>query len=426
MTVAPPILRLPRPVRRFLETEAGGGVVLLVAAVVALVWANSPWSGGYESLWSTELRFSVGGVELAEDLRHWVNDALMAVFFFVVGLEIKRELVVGELRSVRTAALPAVAALGGMAVPAALYAVVNAGGPGADGWGIPMATDIAFAVGVIALLGSRIPPALKLFLLTLAIVDDIGAITVIAVFYSDGIDPGALAVAGGGVLAVVALRGLRIEWPFAYLAVGAVVWVATYQSGVHATIAGVVLGLLTRAHPVAPDALTADWVSDLAEDPSPEDLTALRRVARASVSPAERLQHDLHPVTSFVIVPLFALANAGVEIEAGAFDTPGTASVALGVALGLVAGKVLGVAGASWLAVRLRVGELPPGVTGRHVLGAAGLAGIGFTVSLFIAGLAFPDAPALEEAAKMGILGASFLAALAGSAILATAGRRPA
>jgi Na+:H+ antiporter, NhaA family len=415
--------QLPRPLRQFLHTESGGGIALLVAAVVALVWANSPWSGGYESLWSTELRLSLGGVELSEDLRHWVNDGLMAIFFFVVGLEIKRELVVGELRAPRTAALPALAALGGMVVPAALYLAVNAGREGVDGWGIPMATDIAFAVGVVALLGSRVPSALKLFLLTLAIVDDIGAILVIALVYSEGVDAGALAVAALAGVGIVVLRRLGVDWPFAYVAAGLVLWVATYQSGVHATIAGVVLGLLTPARPVAPDLLTQDWVSDLAEDPSPHDLATLRRVARSSVSPAERLQHDLHPLTSFVIVPLFALANAGVVIERGAFDAPGAGAVALGIGVGLVAGKVIGITGATWLAVRTGVGRLPSGVTVRQLVGVAGVAGIGFTVSLFIAGLAFPEAPGLEAAAKIGILIASVVAAVVGSAILLTAPR---
>jgi NhaA family Na+:H+ antiporter len=425
MTLQLPSRQLPRPLRQFLSTEAAGGVALLVAAVLALVWANSPWSGGYESLWTTELRIGLGDVELSEDLRHWVNDALMAVFFFVVGLEIKRELVVGELRSPRTAALPAIAALGGMVVPATLYLVVNAGRPGVDGWGIPMATDIAFAVGVVALLGSRVPPALKLFLLTLAIVDDIGAILVIAVFYSDGIDPGALAVAIGLAAGIYALRRLRIDAPALHLVAGIGLWVATYQSGVHATIAGVTLGLLTPARPLNPDLLTQDWVADLAEDPSPADLATLRQVARSSVSPAERLQHELHPATSFVIVPLFALANAGVAIEADAFDSPGAGAVALGVALGLVIGKVLGVGGATWLALRTGLGRLPAGVSGRHVLGVACVAGIGFTVSIFIAGLAFPSAPRLESAAKLGILAASIVAAVVGSAVLATSGRPP-
>jgi NhaA family Na+:H+ antiporter len=286
-----------------------------------------------------------------------------------------------------------------------------------------MATDIAFAVGVVALLGSRVPAPLKLFLLTLAIVDDIGAIVVIAVVYSDGIDAGALAAAAGAAVAVVALRALRVESPVAYLVAGIVLWVATYRSGVHATIAGVVLGLLTPARPLAPDILTADWVTDLADDPSPEDLSLLRRVARSSVSPAERLQHDLHPLTSFVIVPLFALANAGVELDAGAFDAPGAGAVALGVGVGLVVGKLVGVAGTSWLAVRLGIGRLPAGVTARHVVGVAAVAGIGFTVSLFIAGLAFPVGPELEAAAKIGILAASLVAALFGSAMLFTAPR---
>jgi NhaA family Na+:H+ antiporter len=380
MPVTPPAIRLPQAVRRFLAAEATGGIVLLGAAVVALVWANSPWSSSYESLWSTEVR-------------HWVNDGLMAVFFFVVGLEIKRELVVGELRSPRAAALPVIAAVGGMAVPALLYLAVNAGDPGADGWGIPMATDIAFAVGVVALLGSRVPAPLKLFLLALAIVDDIGAIVLIAVFYSDGIDGVAFAVAGAAALAVVALWRLRAPW-ITLVAAAVVLWGATYESGVHATIAGVVLGLLTPARP-------------------------------SGASPAERLEHRLHPVASFGIVPLFALANAGVRIEAAVLDAPGAGAVALGVALGLVVGKPVGVAGATWLALRTGLGRLPGGVTLPQVLGVGAVAGIGFTVSLFITGLAFPPGRAdLDAAAKIGVLAASVLAAMAGSVLLGTSGRR--
>ena len=376
-----PTRRLPEAVRRFLRAEAAGGIVLLAAAVVALGWANSPWSSSYESLWSGDL-----------DLRHWVNDGLMAVFFFVVGLEIKRELVHGELRSPRTAALPALAAVGGMAVPALLYLAVNSGRAGVEGWGIPMATDIAFAVGVVAVLGSRAPGPLRLFLLALAIADDIGAIVVIAAFYSEGIDVAALAVAVASALATAALWRVRAPW-IVLVATAAVLWVATYESGVHATIAGVALGLLTPARP-------------------------------SGRSPAERLESALHPVASFVIVPLFALANAGVRLDAGALDAPGARAVAVGVAVGLVVGKPVGVAGASWLAVRTGLGRLPDGMTPAQVVGLGAVAGIGFTVSLFVAGLAFPEHPELEAAAKIGILAASVSAAVLGSVLLAVAARR--
>ncbi len=409
--------RLPRAVQHFLHTESAGGIVLLVGALVALVWANSPWQASYEELWRTELTLELGRFRLTEDLRHWVNDGLMALFFFVIGLEIKRELVHGELRDPRTAALPVLAALGGMVVPALLYLLVAAGGPGGHGWGIPMATDIAFALGVVALLGRRVPASLKLFLLTLAIVDDIGAIVVIAVAYSSGLDLAALAVAGAGLMVVVALRRAEVTWVPIYVAVGAGVWLATLASGVHATIAGVVLGLLTPASPLTPAAVARDWAGDLADEPSPEELVGMTRLAKESVSVAERLAHQLHPFTSFVVVPLFALANAGVVLSTGALAPTGAAAVAAGVVVGLVVGKVVGIAAFSWLALRLRWGTLPVGVGWGQLVGVATLAGIGFTVSLFIAGLAFDD-PALADAAKLGILAASAIAAILGSLIL--------
>ena len=419
-----PARRLPRAVRAFLETETSGGAVLLVAAVIALAWANSPWKEGYHAFWETGLLLRVGGVERAMDLRHLVNDALMALFFFVVGLEIKRELVTGELRTWRHAALPAFGALGGMVVPAVLYLTVNAGSPGHGGWGIPMATDIAFAVGVVALLGRRVHPSLKVFLLALAIVDDIGAILVIAVFYSHGFRPEALLVAAGLVAAVVALRAARVLWVPLYALVGALLWAAVYESGVHATIAGVVLGLLAPARPLTAASVASEWSADLAVEPGPAEVKAMTALAKSTVSVAERLEHMLHPLTSFAIVPVFALANAGVTVESSALRAPGALRVAVGVALGLVAGKLLGVTAFSWAALRLRLASLPEGMRFPQLVALAATAGIGFTVSLFIAGLAF-DGPELEAAAKIGILGASVAAALAGLALLAATCRRP-
>jgi NhaA family Na+:H+ antiporter len=416
--------RLPRPVREFLDTESAGGVVLLVGAVVALVWANSPWQHSYRALWETEVALETGRFVLSESLRDWVNDGLMALFFFVVGLEIKRELVQGELRSPRTAALPVLGALGGMVVPAVVFLVVNAGQPGVGGWGIPMATDIAFALGVVALLGPRVPSSLKLFLLTLAVADDVGAIVVIALFYSSRTDGRALGVAAGLVAAIAVLRRARVTWMPCFVVLGVGVWLATLASGIHATIAGVVVGLLTPAHPLAPSRLAREWAEDLVDEPTPAELLAMTSAARDSVSVAERLAHRLHPLTSFVIVPLFALANAGVTLSSGILAAPGTATVAVGVGLGLVVGKAVGITAACWLAVRLGLGALPRGVGWRQMTGIASVAGVGFTVSLFVAGLAFDDV-ALVGAAKVGILAGSLVAAVAGSALLARVCRRP-
>ncbi|MFN2505091.1 MAG: Na+/H+ antiporter NhaA [Acidimicrobiales bacterium] len=409
--------RIPRLVRQFLETEASGGIVLLVAALVALVWANSGWSASYHTLWDTELSIRLGRFELAEDLKHWVNDALMALFFFVVGLEIKRELVHGDLRDPRTAAMPAIAAAGGMVVPALLFLLVTGGGVGAKGWGIPMATDIAFAIGVVALLGPRVPATLKLFLLTLAIVDDIGAIVVIAVFYASDVQPEFLVTAAALVGVMVGLRRFGIVWMAPYVLLGIGVWLATQASGVHATIAGVVLGLLTPARALTPAAVAREWASDLADEPSPAELAAMKQLAQTSVSPAERLEHLLHPWTTFVVVPLFALANAGVTMKAAVFDTPGAVAVTGGVVVGLVLGKAVGITVAAWLAVRTGLGRLPEGSTWPMLAGIATVAGIGFTVSLFIAELAFTPGP-LQDAAKVGVLGASVIAAVLGSVIL--------
>jgi NhaA family Na+:H+ antiporter len=410
-------------VRRFLETEAAGGAVLLGAAAVALVWANSPWRPSYQALWSADLSVRVGQFALFGDLRHWVNDGLMAVFFFVVALEIKRELVHGELRAPRVAAVPVVAALGGMAVPALVFLVVTLGHGGSRGWGIPMATDIAFAVGILAVVGPKVPPSLKLFLLTLAIVDDIGAIAVIALFYASGLQPAYLATA---VLLLASMLGLRragVVWMAPYVVLGTGVWLATQASGVHATIAGVALGLMAPASPLTPAAVARRWGGDLSDEPGPAELQAMIRLARTSVSPAERLEHLLHPWTSFLVVPVFALANAGVGIRGDSFAGPGTAAVGVGVVAALVVGKLVGISAATWVAVRSGLGRLPEGATWAMLVGVAAVGGIGFTVSLFVAELAY-EPGAIQDAAKLGILVASAVAGSLGAILLRRACRR--
>ncbi len=380
------VQRAMDPLTDFLHDEAAGGVALMVATVAALVWANAA-ADSYVSFWDRELSVGVESLAIREDLQHWVNDGLMALFFFVVGLEIKRELVIGELRDRKAAALPVVAALGGAILPAAIFLALTAGGPGSEGWGIPMATDIAFAVGVLALLGNRISSGVKLLVLTIAIVDDILAISVIAVFYSDDLSAVWLLAALGGLLAVVLLRRAGVWRVVAYVPVGVFVWVATHESGVHATIAGVALGLLTPARPVAG-----------------------RRVL-------EELEHRLHPISSFAIVPVFALANTGVALNGDTLADAAGSRVAWAIALGLVVGKLLGIAGASLLGLRLGLGALPEGVQSRQVWGAAALGGIGFTVSLFITGLAYP-APATIGLAKVGIFAGSLASGLLGAALL--------
>ena len=415
------LARAAQPVVRFLHVEAAGGVLLVLSAFVALIWANSPWSDSYNSLWATEIRIELGSYVFAEDLGHLVNDLLMALFFFVVGMEIKREAVVGELRDRRAMALPAMAALGGMLFPAAIFAVINAGGPGVEGWGVPMATDIAFALGVVALLGSRVPPPVKVLLLTLAIVDDIGAIVVIAIFYSDGISIGWLFVAAVLACAVATLHRLSVLYPPVLVAVGFGLWLAVYESGVHATIAGVLLGLLMPARPRLTEAET-DRVVDALENRPDLDAGEVRATAsaiKASVSECDRAIDALHPWTSYVIVPVFALANAGIRLSGESLTSP--SAVLIGVVVGLVAGKLIGVAGFSWLAVRSGMAVLPAGVGWRHIVGVAAVAGVGFTVSLFIAGLAFTGD--LLDDAKAGILAASFISSLLGATLLAAAGR---
>jgi NhaA family Na+:H+ antiporter len=417
------LARAVRPFIRFSHIEAAGGIVLVVATLIALVWANSPWSGGYESVWSTTVRFEFGSYVFDEDLGHVVNDLLMAVFFFVVGMEIKRELVVGELRDRRAVALPAMAALGGMLVPAAIFLAFNAGGDGRQGWGIPMATDIAFALGVVALLGRRVPPAVKVLLLTLAIVDDIGAILVIAVFYTDRVEFEFVIAAVVIAAIVLVMHRARVVYPPMIAIAGFALWLAVYESGIHATIAGVVMGLLTPARPIQSE-LEAEELVDVLEsddDVRADEVRATATLIRGSVSPCDRLIDGLHPWTSYLIVPIFALANAGIVLSADAITSP--SAVLAGVAVALVAGKFIGVTVFSWIAVRLGFGRLPDGARWGHVMGVGAVAGIGFTVSLFITGLAFDDV-AVQDDAKIGILAASVIAALAGAAVLTVVSRR--
>ena len=416
--------RVGRPMQRFLGIEAAGGVLLIVATVIAMVWANSPWSSSYTDLWNTEIHLALGDLLTLEHLGHpltlgqFVNDVLMVIFFFVVGLEIKRELVMGELREFRAALLPAAAALGGMVVPALIYFALNSSGDASAGWGIPMATDIAFAVGVLSLLGPRIPTSLKIFLLTLAIVDDIGAILVIAIFYTEELAADWLLLAFAVVVAVRLLTKARVWYTPIYAVLGTVMWYAVFESGVHATIAGVVMGLLAPAKPLIKEDQQSETfqLSEVAD----VDAQSLRRMAfeiSETVPVTERLENLLHPLTGFVILPLFALANAGIVLSVDSITTAASSGITLGVSLGLVAGKIIGVSVFTLLAVRFGLCSLPSGASSRHVVGVAAMAGIGFTVSLFITGLAFSD-PVLQDEAKIGILVASLLAALVGAFIL--------
>jgi NhaA family Na+:H+ antiporter len=423
-----PVTRLPRPaftvaLRRYLATEVGSGVLLAAATLVALVWANSPWGESYTRLWDTEVALRFGDAELSMDLRHWVDDGLMALFFLVVGLEVAREVTVGELRDRRTVTVPVIAALGGMVVPAAIYLSINAGGAGAAGWGVPMATDIAFVLGALALLGPRCPDHLRLFLLTVAIVDDIGAIVVIALFYADDVTLVPLLAAAALVGGLVVLRWLRIWRAPAYLLIGLALWAAVLESGVHPTIAGVLIGLLIATRPAAAASEAATYARALGEQASAQRAQLTRLAADAAVSPNERLQHLLHPWTSYAVVPLFALANAGIRLDLDTLRAAATSPVTIGVTVALVAGKSIGISLGTLAALRLRLGVLPGPVTRGQLAGGATLAGIGFTVALFIADLAFTD-PALREQAVVGVLAGSLLAAALGWAVFRVLGER--
>ena len=432
--------RVSRSIVRFLKTESAGGIVMMSAAALALIVANTPLKEAYEDLWHIYAGLVFGEWALKMSLLHWVNDGLMAVFFFVVGLEIKREILFGELASVRRAALPVVAAIGGAVLPAVLYWGFNRGGDYVSGWGIPMATDIAFAVAILAMLGSRAPLWIKAFITALAIADDLMAVLVIAIFYSGNIDLTALAWAGGALAVMFALNRSGVHRPLVYVVPILVVWFFVYQSGIHATIAGVAAAAMIPAgRRRDPDDETIDlslslelatsslqdiqsgpqddWeVKDLRE----EALAEITEEAQESAATLYRMEHAIHPWVAFLVLPVFAFANAGISIPAVSPADLLRHPLPLGIVAGLFVGKQLGITGFTWLAVRLGLGALPEGARWRTLWGGSLLAGIGFTMSIFIASLAFTDADALDLA-KIGIIVGSLLAAVAGIVVLRTA-----
>ena len=421
-----PIELLTSVFLRFAKLEAAGGILLLVSTIVALVWANSPWSQTYYELWNTQVSIGFGRFSLSETRLQWINDGLMSIFFFLVGLEIKREALIGELSSVRQAAFPFVAALGGTIVPALIYVLVTHGNSDAQkGWGIPMATDIAFALGVLSLLGRRVPVSLKIFVTALAIVDDIIAVLVIALFYTDKIAVFSLVVALAGVALCFGVNLLGVRKPMFYTAIGIFVWWAVLKSGVHATVAGVLLSFTIPVRTYVDRDLFLERgrrVLDQFEAASPNSAEALAAVhtleeqCELVQSPLHRIEHNLHPWVSFLVMPLFAFANAGVGILGNilpAIRHPAS----MGVALGLLIGKPLGIWMFAWLSVKTRLAKLPSELSWGNIFGAGSLCGIGFTMALFIATLAFGEG-ALLDMSKIGILGASLLAGICGSGLL--------
>lgn len=418
--------RMSAPIERFLSLETASGVLLLISAAAALVWANSPWSSSYHSLWHTKLAIGVGSWTMVQPLHFWINDFLMTVFFLVAGLEIKRELAEGELSELRRAALPVGAAIGGMLVPALIYFALNPSGPQRAGWGVPMATDIAFALGILALLGRRVPAAMRVLLLAIAIIDDLGAIIVIAVFYSSDLDPMGFAIAAAGLGVLIGFVWLGVRPGLAFALPMLILWAGMWRAGIHPTIAGVIVGL---AAPVKPW-LSRNQFLDVAEQSladvrsarSDHDAHAtqypLRRLSvagREAIAPVVRLETEFHPWVAFGIMPLFALANAGVSLGGVDFGGPATLVIS-GIVAGLVLGKIVGLVGAAWLMARLGIATLPRGVTWPGILVLGCFAGIGFTMSIFIAGLAFPNEPELLTTTKFGVLIATSAAAILGLA----------
>ncbi len=419
-----------RQIATFIHSQASGGIMLLAFTVIALVWANSPWGDTYRDLWHIQFSVQFGGESLSLDLQHWINEGLMAVFFLLVGLEIKREVLVGELSTAKLAALPIMAAVGGMVVPALIYFLVNRGQPSADGWAIPMATDIAFSLGILALLGSRAPLSIKVFLTALAIVDDLGAVIVIALFYAGNLDVSALSTAGLLFLSLVVLNVLSVRMLTPYIVIGFLMWLMMLQSGVHATIAGVLLAITipTRVRFDVPEFLkrtrdllsrfdkTNDENTDVLGEEQQLALHAIEKSVEGVQMPLQRLESTLHTPVNFVIMPVFALANAGIVLSGVGWGQL-AAPVTGGIALGLVVGKAVGITLFSWLSVKLGMAVLPSGLRWMHVVGVAFLGGIGFTMSLFISGLAFSD-EALITGAKLGILLGSVVAGVIGALLI--------
>jgi NhaA family Na+:H+ antiporter len=431
--------RIVTPFEEFIHNETASGLLLMGCAALALLVANSPLLEGYHHLLHTSVALHVGGWSISKTIHHWINDGLMTLFFILVGLEIKREILVGELSEPRQAALPIIAAVGGMAVPALFYLAANTGTPTIKGWGIPMATDIAFAVGAMVLLGKRIPRTLLTFLVALAIVDDLGGVMVIAVFYTENIALDALAVAAALFGLMVAFNRVGIRKPLPYFVVGTFLWLAMLRSGVHATLAGVLTALVIPARPKFDperfsghirrlmdrfDAHHRPGASIMTNETQRSIVQTLENGVHLVETPLQRLEHAMHIPVGFVVVPIFALANAGIPVDMTKLAATLAHPVTLGVMLGLLLGKPLGIAGFSWLALKLGVGRLPAGVGFRHVVGVGILGGIGFTMSIFIAELGFAGAPDDLLMAKTGILFASALAGVIGFFWLLLASRR--
>ncbi len=421
--------RLLTPLEEFIHRQTTSGILLMICAVIALVIANGPLHDEYQHFLHTEIGVSMGSSVFSLSIHHWINEALMAMFFFVMGLELKRELLVGELSSPRQALLPIIAAIGGMVVPALFYLLFNTSGSGATGWGIPMATDIAFAIGALSLLGSRVPKSLVTFLIALAIVDDLGAVAVIALFYTKELNLMALAYAGACTLLLMALNLGGIRRPLPYAAVGALLWMAMLTSGIHATIAGIVVAFVIPIRPKFEPAVFVDRVKDtsvkmLKAISDQADIiknnrfralvTSLGNGVRLVQAPAQRLEHTLHLPVAYLVIPIFALANAGIPVDFAGFSLYLEHPIALGVLAGLLLGKPVGIAGFTWLAVKLGWAQLPVGLNMKHILGVGLLGGIGFTMSIFIADLGFASSAEDLLMAKTGILMASALAGFGG------------